>query len=71
MNAKANDLATVDTVSQVLTRFPAKTSENWGKYLTGEALGGRDLKFGPSVLVGDGRVDVPPTTVASLFCSQQ
>ena len=40
-------------------------------YLTGEELGTRDLKFGPSVLVGDGKVLVPPTMVASLFCSQQ
>ena len=40
-------------------------------YLTGEALGGKDLKFGPFVLVGDGKVAVPPTTVASSFCSQQ
>jgi hypothetical protein len=38
--------------------------------LTGDAFGTTDLKFGPSVFVGDGKVEVPPTTAASLFCSQ-
>jgi hypothetical protein len=39
--------------------------------LTGDKLGRRDLKLGPFVFVGEGKVDVPPTVDASSFCSQQ
>ena len=46
-------LETEEIDSQVEVNLPDKTFENSGKYLSGELVGGNDLKTGPDGLVAD------------------
>ena len=71
VNTKLKVLGTEEVVSHAGAKFPFKTSENCGMYLTGDKLGIRDLQFGPSVFVEDGILAAGLIIVASSFSSQQ
>jgi hypothetical protein len=65
VKVKFKVLANVGTFSHVGAKFPAKTSENFGKKRVGEVEGEKDLKLVPVVEVAEGTATDP-----GLFCSQ-
>ena len=60
-------LATVGTTSHVGAKLPAITLAKGGMYLSGEAEGIIDLKFGPFTAVANGGC----VETSILVCSQQ